>query len=128
MLKEKLKKIFNTIYLPETNINQLIEDNFSKKYIQRVDSVTLNYDQFVQHVHLQRKVVENVKITFLHLVEEGNTLASMHLVEAKKKDGSQLKAKIVAVFQFENNKLILCDELTYMIEGSESDRDLGRRH
>lgn len=101
---------------------------FSKDYIQYVDGKKLNYSDFVTHMKAQKSVMKSIKVTFKHIVAEGDKLATIHIVNGIKKDGSRIEAQVNALFQIKNNKIILCDELTHLIKGEKSDRDLGSRH
>ena len=42
-------------------------------------------------------------------------------------NNDKIRAKVIAVFEFKDQKLISCDELTHLIEGSNDDRDMGSR-
>ena len=62
------------------------------------------------------------------MLQEGNKVSTVHYVEAIKHDGNKVEAKVMALFQFEDDKIIQCDELTLITVGSKEDRDLGSRH
>lgn len=100
---------------------------FSPDYIQLVDGKTFDYSTLVKHMKTQKAVLQSAKITFKYLIAEGNKVSSVHIVDAIKKDGSSIKAQVNALIIIENNKIILCDELTYLIKGSKADQDLGSR-
>jgi SnoaL-like protein len=101
---------------------------FSKEYIQYVDGNVLNYDHFVAHMKALAATIKSAKVTFKHLVAENDKVATIHKVNATKQDGSQVEVQVNALFQIKDNKIILCDELTYLIQGEKSDKDLGSRH
>lgn len=100
---------------------------FSKKYIQYVDGKTLDYNKLINHMNAQKSILKSAKITFKHLIAEGNKVSSIHIIDAIKKDGGVIKAQVHAFFEVENNKIILCDELTFLISGSKGDVDIGSR-
>ena len=62
------------------------------------------------------------------MVAESDKVATIHRVNAIKHDDSHIEVQVNAFFQIKNNKIIFCDELTYLIQGEKSDRDLGSRH
>ena len=97
---------------------------FSKDYIQHVDGKTMDYAGLLEHAKTLKSRVKNIKISYEHLIVEGNKVCSVHIVDAMR-DNQPVKTKVFALFEFENNKIILCDELTYLMLGEESDRDLG---
>lgn len=105
-----------------------IEKYFSKRYVQNVDGRTLLFEEFVAHVIKQKETVALAKVRFLNLICETNVVFSNHEVDVLKKDGSKAKFKVIAEFCIADGKIVSCDELTRMIEGEKSDRDLGSRH
>lgn len=101
---------------------------FSTKYTQHVDGKTITYNEFIQHIYAQKAVLEHLSIEFLSLIEEDEIVFSNHIVTARKKDGNQVITKVIAQFTVHEEKIISCDELTYMISGTELDKDRGSRH
>lgn len=43
-------------------------------------------------------------------------------------EDDKVKAKVHALFTIEDGQLTSCDELTYLLEGSKEDENLGSRH
>lgn len=101
---------------------------FSPDYIQLVDGKELNYEKFVLHMKAQKAVMATVKVTFKHIVAEGDKVATVHIVEGHKKDGGFVKGQVNAFFQIKDNKIVHCNELSHLIQGSDEDKDLGSRH
>lgn len=101
---------------------------FSKDYIQHVDGKKLTYSDFVAHMKTLKSVMKSIKVTFKYLLAEGDKVATVHLIDGVKKDGSIVRAQVNALFQISANKIVLCDELTRLIQGDESDEDLSSRH
>ncbi|MBK2125645.1 nuclear transport factor 2 family protein [Fangia hongkongensis] len=124
MLKEKLKYLFESAYLPETDVDKLIHDCVDKSYQQYVDGHTLNFAGFLEHVKKQRELVKSVRFEFKYLVEEGDMVASLHQVSALKNDGSEILAEVHAFFSFKNGLLIGCDERTRILQGEKTDEAL----
>lgn len=127
-LKTRLQDIFkNTFEDPEFNAD-VVKRHFHSDYVQHVDGNTLNRDQLIDHLKAVKDAVSDVKITFKHLVAEGDTVCSIHIAQGTKDNGKLVKAQVHALFKFKDNQLILCDEITRLLEGDESDRDMGSRH
>ncbi|MDA0911127.1 MAG: nuclear transport factor 2 family protein, partial [Proteobacteria bacterium] len=105
-----------------------IHKYFHPDYTQYVDGKILKFDNFIAHIKALKSTVSQVKIHFEHLIEEGNKVCSVHYPEAEKINGMIIKAKVIAMFEFKGDQLILCDELTHLIEGDKEDEDLGSRH
>jgi len=123
-LKQIVKQSFTELLEKPGFCPSHVECFFSKNYIQYVDGKTLDYTSFLGHVETLKSTVKDIKVTYEHLVEEGNKLCSIHIVNATR-DDQPVKMKVIALFEFENDKITLCDELTYMLQGEEADRDLG---
>lgn len=101
---------------------------FSQEYTQYVDGRILGYRELVEHMKAQKTVFQSAKITFKHLIAEGNKVASVHVVKAVKKDGGTIEAQVNALMELKDEKIILCDELTFLIQGTKEDEDIGSRY
>ena len=127
-LKQILKSAFAEIF-ENSNAGRIeIEKYFAENYVQSVDDKVMDFEGFVRHIALQKKVITSAKVKFLNMLQEGNKVSTVHYVEAIKLDGNKVEAKVMALFQFEDDKIIQCDELTLTTVGSKEDRDLGSRH
>lgn len=132
MNSEELKAHLRTI------LSHVLEDNhstettyskyFSTDYIQHVDGKTFNYTQFVAHMAVLKATMLTMRVDFKHLIVEDNQIVSIHHVHGVKVTGEEIEAKVIAFFNLDGGKIILCDELTYLIKGTEKDKDLGSRH
>jgi hypothetical protein len=101
----------------------------ARQFIQEVFSgKTLDYQQFVAHMKAQKKIIKSAKITFKYIIVEGDKIATLHIVDAIKQDGSCIEAQVNAIFQIKDKRIFLCDELTHLIKGDKSDKDLGSRY
>lgn len=123
-----LKEAFHNIIEADVVDDNQIARYFSKDYVQHVDGKTINYDQFVSHMHTQRKTLMSIKVTFLNVVSKGDIVFTNHIITAHTKDGRVLQGKVIGEFTIKDGQIIACDELTYMINRTEEDRDLGSRH
>lgn len=127
-LKAWIKEVFANVVENMNPVESTYSKYFSEDYVQYVDGKTLTYEDFVAHMKAQKAVMRSVTITFKQIVVEGNRIATIHYAEGIKKDGSEIKAQVNAVFEVENGKIISCDELTRLIKGDKSDKDLGSRY
>jgi predicted SnoaL-like aldol condensation-catalyzing enzyme len=101
---------------------------FSRDYIQHVDGKTLKYDDFIAHMKAQKNVMKSATVNFKYMIVEGDKVATVHIVNGVKKNGGIIEAQVNALFQIKDKKIVFCDELTHLIKGDKSDRDLGSRH
>ncbi|AJI56897.1 nuclear transport factor 2 family protein [Francisella philomiragia] len=126
--KSLLKSLFENIYNPDIDPEKFIQKFVRLDYKQVVDGHKIDYDGFIEHIKKQREVVESVRFEFIHLVEEGDMVASLHRVYANMKlDNRKLIAEVHAFFKFDEDMLFSCDERTRIIQGKPEDEDLGRR-
>lgn len=51
----------------------------------------------------------------------------LQLIQTIKRDGNEAPAQVNAIFQIKDGKIIECDELIFLINGTAADRDLGSR-
>ena len=121
ILKQAFQQIFESKEFDETVIQRF----FSPHYTQWVDGHELDYQGLCDHLTAQKKKVETVTIHFEHLIEDGNQVATIHHVEAKTKDGHEVKGRVHAVFTFKNGQILACEELTYMTKARDEDKNLG---
>ncbi len=126
--KQLIQSIFADIFEKPGFDLALIEKHFHPDYQQWVNGESLDFNGFVDHMKALKSALKTVKITFEHLVEEGDRVCSIHYPQAEKNDGSHMKGKVIAFFKFSGDQLIACDELTHLLEGTDEDRDLGSRH
>lgn len=126
----KLKKIIENSFKVVTDMTATDEDYaqyISKDYVQYVDGETLNYEGFIDHMKAIKKSVKSIKILFHDMIVEGNKVATRHTAYAIKKDNTEIEVQVIAIFDIKDEKIISCNELTYMVKGEKSDRDLGSR-
>lgn len=115
------KDVIEDLHADETVISQY----FSSSYIQHVDGHTLNYREFIEHMLAQKAILSSAEVTIERCVEEGSTICTVHIVDAVKKNGEMVKVKVIAYFEIEDDKITLCDELTYVLKGEAKDQNIG---
>lgn len=124
-MKHIIQQVFSTILENPVFDLSLIEKYFSKNYIQFVDHQQLNYEEFILHIKKLKEKVAEQKIDIIHWAENGNIVFTHHLAKSVLKDGSIVLHKVLAEFTIEENRIIKCDELTLLLEGDLSSRNLG---
>jgi len=125
--KQWIYEIFKNVLESPNVTEETIAKYFSQELVWRVDGKSLGYADFMAHITTLKAVTETIKSTSEHLIVDNDGICSVHIVDVVKKDGSKVKAKVIAFFQVKDQKIILCDELTHIVEGSKSDHDLGSR-
>jgi len=95
--------------------------------VQKTDGRTLDFAGFVAHVRELKRTLKNVKITFERIVAGGTNVVSIHRAEAEKVAGGRISVRVFALFAIDEDKIVLCDELTRLEQGVSEDRDLASR-
>lgn len=105
--------------------DEMYRKYFSPDYVHQVDGFTLNFDGLVRHMNEKKAVIQAVKVSFPHILVEGDKMCAVHLVHYLMKDGREIEKKVIALLQVKDHQFILCDELTYIIKGTQQDQYLG---
>ncbi len=121
--KKVLREVFQNIVGQGHTDDNTISKYFHEDYVQLVDGKKLNRDEFVRHMKALHQSEKNIKVEFQHILAEGNQVATVHTATGTKENGQQVVAKIIALFVFKDGRIILCDELTAIIEGDEKDKE-----
>ncbi|CUI16109.1 conserved hypothetical protein [Candidatus Protochlamydia naegleriophila] len=98
---------------------------FSPSYTQHVDGHVLDYKDFIQHMTIQKTLLKSATVTIQHSLAEPDKVCTVHRVSAVKKNGSVVEIQVIAYFELENGKIVLCKELTHLISGADADRTIG---
>lgn len=124
-MKHFIQQVFKEVLENPVFDEVLIEKYFSKEYIQLVDQSQLNYDEFVLHIKKLKEKVSEQKLEIINHAENGNTIFTNHIAKSTLKDGSEVVHKVLAEFTIRNYQIIRCDELTLLLEGNETAKNLG---
>ncbi|UCA60197.1 hypothetical protein KB553_01420 [Chryseobacterium rhizoplanae] len=124
-MKHIIQEVFTNILENPVFDLSLIEQYFSKDYIQLVDHTQLNYEEFILHIKKLKEKVSGQKIDLINYAENGNIIFTHHMARSVLKDGSIVRHKVLAEFTIHEDKIIRCDELTLLLEGSQTERNLG---
>lgn len=124
-MKDFIRKVFTDVIESARADEEVISTYFSPSYIQYVDGHALTYADFIQHMTVQKRSIKSAKVIVDHCIVEGNKICTVHRVDLIKKDGTNVLAKVVAYFELENGKIVLCDELTHILKGGKEDQNMG---
>jgi hypothetical protein len=128
--EQALKGVIENNFKVSTNLKATEEDfarYHTKDYIQHVDGKVLNFEQYVVHRKALQKTVKSVQVVFHDMIVSGNKVVTRHTAHAKKNDGKQIELQVIAIFEVRDGKIASCHELTHLLKGEKSDRDLGSR-
>lgn len=124
-MKHFIQQVFKEVLENPVFDELLIEKYFSKEYIQLVDHNQLNYEEFVLHIKKLKEKVAEQKMEIISHAENGNIIFTNHVARSILKDGSSASHKVLAEFTIQDHKIIRCDELTLLVEGNHTEKNLG---
>lgn len=124
-MEKLIQAVFKEVIENKNYDESLINKYFSEDYIQEVDGVTLDFNSFKNHIRkLKEKVVEQ-KVVFDNIMSDENCVITKHYVTSILQNEEVVKHKVFAEFKFKNDKVVHCDELTFLFEGDSSQKKLG---
>ncbi|MDR3024983.1 hypothetical protein [Chryseobacterium sp.] len=124
-MKHFIQQVFKEVLENPVFDESLIEKYFSKEYTQFVDHSQLNYDEFVLHIKKLKEKVAEQKLEIINYAENGNIIFTNHTAKSILKDGTRVLHKVLAEFTIQDHKIIRCDELTLLVEGNHTEKNLG---
>lgn len=124
-IKEFISEALKTVIEDMSAGESVISRYFSPDYVQYVDGQVLNYQDFLKHMAKQKTMLKSAIVSVERCIAEGNAVSTVHHVQAAKKDGSVIEAKVIAHFHLKDGRIVLCDELTKILKGSKEDQNLG---
>jgi len=122
-----LSRVFHSLFNPAESAEQTGR-YFSADYQQHADGKVLDHRLFVAHARTLKETLQSATVTFEKIIASGESLASVHIVDAVKHNGQSMKVKVIALYEIRDGLISRVDELSHLLEGSESDKDLGTRH
>lgn len=122
--RELVQYIFNLCFAQEHPDFSALELYVSDHYQQFVDGQQLDKPAFMAHLRAQRLTVKQFSIRFISLIEQGDIVFSHHVVTVEKHDGSQASVEVLAKLVIKAQQLLLCDEVTQLLEGTQADAQL----
>ena len=121
-----LSRVFHALFDPAATAEE-VGTRFSLDYRQIADGREIDRAGFIDHVRLLKDVVQSGSVTLETVIASGPTIASLHVVNVRKKTGEAVQMKVHAFFEIEHGLIRRTEELTHMMVGGQTDRDLGSR-
>jgi hypothetical protein len=124
--RDFLEKVFANMFDPRVRPENLSEF-FSTSYIQDADGARLDFSGFIEHARVLKGTLRSARVTFEDILVDGPKIADVHIVEATKMNGDAIRVKVLAFYRLEEGKIVKVDELTHLLKGTDTDRDIGFR-
>jgi len=124
MYTELLKNAWNSLYDPQIEVAQAIEQFFHPDYEQCINGVCINRDEYIHHVLEQKKNMTIDTIDYKHILEKGNELFAIYYPRGKNANNLPIEAEVIAYFRFENQKIFRIHGSVRLIKGDLADVDM----
>lgn len=118
-----LDEVINQQELP---LEEVLDRYFSPNYRQRTNGCWDDREGFARHARKLREVCTFASVEVLDELRDGDRYATRHRVQGTRRDGAEV---VMEVYMFAERdtagRFLRIEETTLMLEGTESDRDLG---
>jgi hypothetical protein len=122
-IRSALDEILNQQQLA---LEDVLDRHFSPDYRQRTNGHWDDREAFTCHARKLREVVASAHIKVLDELRDGNRYADRHRVHVTKRDGTQVVQEVYLFAELDAEGRFACiEETTLMLEGAESDREIG---
>lgn len=98
---------------------------FTQNYQQSVDGKVIDLSGFMDHVRALHTTLVSIDIEIQQIVSDGVSAATVHVVHVAKRNGEMATVKVIAFYRFDGERITSIDELTHVLKGHATDRELG---
>jgi hypothetical protein len=111
---------------PGLDLAEAVERHFAPDYRQRTDGSWADRNEFMEHIAHLREVVAGGSIQVMEELVQGNLYADRHVVDVEKVDGSKVSMEVYVFGEFApDGRFRRIEETTLMLQGADTDRNLG---
>lgn len=122
-IRSALDDILNQQQRP---LEDVLDHHFSPGYRQRTNGHWDEREAFAQHARKLREVVASARIEVLDELRDGQRYADRHRAHVTKRDGTQVVQEVYLFAELDaKGRFARIEETTLMLEGAESDRNMG---
>jgi hypothetical protein len=119
-----LKRIWDEIYDPHRDVIQKVQQYFHKDFKQCINGVSMNREEYTQHILQQKSSMEIKTIEYKKIIEKNHELFALYTPKGKNNEGHAIEAEVIAYFHFEKLQLIRIHGQVQLLQGSLSDVDM----
>lgn len=121
---DKLKTIWAAVYDPKQDVTEVIQKFFHSNYTQCINGLTMNRDEYIEHVIEQKKNMIVDAIDYKYFMENGEKLFALYYPKGKNSEGNDIKAEVIAYFEFKDTGLFRIHGQVHLLIGNPSDVDM----
>lgn len=97
----------------------------AKNFVNVVDGNTFNFEEWVAHQKHIKSITTSMRPIFKWIIAKEDEVAVLFHIHLTKSDGSQLEVKDMGFFKIKNHKIVYVEEITRLVKGDESDKNIG---
>ncbi|MFI7175250.1 nuclear transport factor 2 family protein [Streptomyces spororaveus] len=110
----------------DVTVEEAADRHFAPEYRQRTDGEWADRAGFIEHIAHLRTLIDDARVEVHTELYDGRNYADRHTVHVTKKDDSTVRTEVYLFGEFApDGRFSSIEETTLMLEGAESDRDLG---
>jgi len=114
------------LFTPGLDLHEAADRHFAPDYRQRTNGQWDDRDGFLAHIAHLRTVVAEGSIEVHDELYDGSHYADRHTIQVTKKDGSAVRTEVYLFGDFApDGRFRRVEEVTFMLEGADADRNLG---
>ncbi|MFB7502009.1 nuclear transport factor 2 family protein [Streptomyces broussonetiae] len=114
------------LFRPDLELSEAVDRHFAPDYRQRTDGRWDDRTEFTAHIAHLRTVVADGSVQVLDELVQGDRYADRHVVDVTKTDGSAVRTEVYLFAEFApDGRFRRIEETTLMLQGADSDRNLG---
>lgn len=114
------------LFNPDVTVEEAVDRHFAPDYRQRTDGEWDDRAGFIEHISHLRAVVAGGSVEVHDELYDGTRYADRHTARIEKKDGSTVLMEVYAIGDLApDGRFSRIEEVTLMLQGSDSDRAIG---
>ncbi|MBO3675661.1 nuclear transport factor 2 family protein [Streptomyces sp. NEAU-YJ-81] len=114
------------LFTPGFDLAEAADRHFTPDYRQRTDGRWDDRGEFMAHIAHLRTIVAGGSVQVLDELVQGNLYADRHVIDVAKTDGSTVRTEVYLFGEFApDGRFRRIEETTLMLQGAETDRNMG---
>ncbi|MDQ1218283.1 hypothetical protein [Microbacterium arborescens] len=110
----------------DISVDDAVRRYFSDDYRQRTDGIWSDRTEFAEHIAHLRQITRRAEIEILDELKHDRSYADRHRVHITKIDGTTVTHEVYLFGTLaEDGRFSEVHEVTHMVTGTETDRDIG---
>jgi hypothetical protein len=105
-----LEEAFDTLFGPGSEESDILRF-FSPTYRQDLNGRVYTFREFLDSLWTLKKQLTSIEVRFTSVVSSGNTIAEVHIVRARRKDGGSMNFKVIAFQTIVNGRIEQVEEV-----------------